>query len=76
MGEGLELAQNKAAREPFPVGRRTGHRVILEARQLGAILRPLGDVIILMPPLSITLEELEELCRITFESIGRGTAAA
>lgn len=71
---GIELVQDKATREPFPVARRTGHRVILEARQLGAILRPLGDTIVLMPPLCITLEELEELCRITFESIRRGTA--
>ncbi|MFH1595857.1 MAG: adenosylmethionine--8-amino-7-oxononanoate transaminase [Pseudomonadota bacterium] len=72
---GLELVQDKAAREPFPVVRRTGHRVILEARRLGAILRPLGDTIVLMPPLSISLEELDELCRITFEAIRRGTAA-
>ena len=72
---GLELVQDQAAREPFPAGRRVGHRVILEARQLGAILRPLGDTIVLMPPLSITLAELDELCRITFEAIRRGTAA-
>ena len=72
---GLELVQDQAAREPFPVVRRVGHRVILEARQLGAILRPLGDTIVLMPPLSITLTELDELCRITFEAIRRGTAA-
>jgi adenosylmethionine-8-amino-7-oxononanoate aminotransferase len=73
---GLELVRDKETREPFPVARRTGHRVILEARKLGAILRPLGDVMVLMPPLSITLEELAELCRITSEAIRRGTAAA
>jgi len=67
--------QDKAALEPFPVAQRTGHRVILEARQLGAILRPLGGTIVLMPPLSITLTELDELCSITFEAIRRGTAA-
>jgi adenosylmethionine-8-amino-7-oxononanoate aminotransferase len=50
--------------------------VILAARQLGAILRPLGDVIVLMPALSITLEELESLTQITFESICRVTEAA
>jgi len=73
---GLELVRDKETREPFPVARRTGHRVILEARKLGAILRPLGDVMVLMPPLSITPEELESLCRITSEAIRRGTAAA
>jgi len=73
---GIELVQDKAAKEPFPVARRVGHRVILAARRLGAILRPLGDVIVLMPPLCISLEELEELCRITFEAIRRGTGGA
>jgi adenosylmethionine-8-amino-7-oxononanoate aminotransferase len=70
---GIELVANKKTREPFPVGRRTGHRVILKARKLGAILRPLGDVIVLMPPLCITTDELESLCRITSEAIQRGT---
>jgi len=72
---GIELVQDKATREPFPVARRTGHRVILAARELGAILRPLGDVIVLMPPLCITPAQLEELCRLTREAIARGTAA-
>ncbi len=71
---GIELVADKKTREPFPLARRTGHRVILEARNLGAILRPLGDVIILMPPLCITTEQLETLCGIAFESIQRGTA--
>jgi len=71
---GIELVADRATREPFPVERRTGHRVILAARRLGAILRPLGDVIVLMPPLCITLQELDELCDITSEAIKRGTA--
>jgi adenosylmethionine-8-amino-7-oxononanoate aminotransferase len=72
---GLELVADKATREPFPVQRRTGHQVILAARQLGAILRPLGDVIVLMPPLSITPEELNHLCDLTYEAIRRATGA-
>jgi len=70
---GIELVAEKETQEPFPVARRTAHRVILEARQLGAIIRPLGDVLILMPPLSITADELNTLCRITLEAIQRGT---
>jgi len=73
---GLELVADKGSREPFPMGRRVGHRVILAARQLGAILRPLGDVIVLMPPLCITREELGALCDITEESIKQGAAGA
>ena len=70
---GIELVQDKNTREAFPLTRRTGHKVILEARRLGAILRPLGDVIVLMPPLSISLAELETLTQITFEAIRLGT---
>lgn len=56
----------------FMVGielKRGARDVILEARKRGAILRPLGEVIVLMPPLSISQKELEELGQITFDSI-------
>jgi adenosylmethionine-8-amino-7-oxononanoate aminotransferase len=69
---GLELVADKDTREPFPPGRRLGHRVILAARRLGAILRPLGDVIVLMPPLCITPEELGALCDLTQAAIDQG----
>ncbi len=73
---GLELVQDKETREPFPPARRTGHRVILEARKRGVILRPLGDVVVLMPPLCISPEELDTLARITYESICQGVKEA
>ena len=47
---GIELVADKTTREPFPVATRMGHRVILAARKLGAILRPLGDVHPHAPP--------------------------
>jgi adenosylmethionine---8-amino-7-oxononanoate aminotransferase len=48
---------------------RLGHRVTLEARKRGAIVRPLGDVVVLMPPLSIAESELQRLVEITAEAI-------
>ncbi|HEY5977365.1 MAG TPA: adenosylmethionine--8-amino-7-oxononanoate transaminase [Solirubrobacterales bacterium] len=48
---------------------RIGHRVALEARRRGAIIRPLGDTIVLMPPLAISKGELRRLLEITGESI-------
>ncbi len=48
---------------------RLGHRVTLEARKRGAIIRPLSDVVVLMPPLSISETELMRLVAITAESI-------
>ena len=52
-----------------PAVTRMGHRVTLEARRRGAIVRPLGDVVILMPPLAIAEPELERLVEIVAESI-------
>jgi adenosylmethionine-8-amino-7-oxononanoate aminotransferase len=48
---------------------RIGHQVIIEARKQGVILRPLGSVIVLMPPLSITMSELKKLIDVTFKAI-------
>jgi adenosylmethionine-8-amino-7-oxononanoate aminotransferase len=52
-----------------------GHRVTLEARRRGAIIRPLGDVLVLMPPLAIGEAELERLVGITVEAIDAATSA-
>jgi adenosylmethionine-8-amino-7-oxononanoate aminotransferase len=46
-----------------------GHRVTLEARRRGAIVRPLGETIVLMPPLAISEDDLRRLLEITWESI-------
>jgi adenosylmethionine-8-amino-7-oxononanoate aminotransferase len=48
---------------------RLGHRVTLEARERGAIVRPLGDTVVLMPPLAIAKAELRRLVGIVAESI-------
>ncbi|MBJ7347669.1 MAG: adenosylmethionine--8-amino-7-oxononanoate transaminase [Thermoleophilaceae bacterium] len=53
----------------FAPSTRAGHQVTLEARKRGAIIRPLGDVIVLNPPLNISFEQLGELVKITAESI-------
>jgi adenosylmethionine-8-amino-7-oxononanoate aminotransferase len=54
---------------------RVGHRVTLEARKRGALVRPLGDVVVLMPPLAISEAELEDLFDITVESITAALAS-
>jgi adenosylmethionine-8-amino-7-oxononanoate aminotransferase len=60
--------------EGFDPTERTGHHVALEARARGAIIRPLGDVIVLMPPLSIEGAELQRLVAITRQAIEAATA--
>ena len=66
---GIELVADPKTRAPFPWEARTGHRVALEARKRGALLRPLGDTIVLMPPLAITERDLARLIDITLESV-------
>ena len=65
---GIELAG-------FPLEARMGHRVTLEARARGAIVRPLGDTVVLMPPLSIAPAELRRLVEITAAAIAAATEA-
>ncbi|HEX3734352.1 MAG TPA: adenosylmethionine--8-amino-7-oxononanoate transaminase [Solirubrobacterales bacterium] len=59
---GIDLGQHDPAL-------RMGHRVTLAARERGAIVRPLGDTVVLVPPLSIADEDLDSLLTITAESI-------
>jgi adenosylmethionine-8-amino-7-oxononanoate aminotransferase len=73
---GIELVADRASKEAFPLKEKIGHRVILEARKRGVIIRPLGNVIVLMPPLSISIAELDRLCDVTWESIRAVTEAA
>ncbi len=57
---GIELKSDKPG---------LGHRVVLEARKRGVIIRPLGNVIVLMPPLSINITQLKILLNATYKSI-------
>ena len=66
---GIELAADATARRPYPAADRTGARVVLEARRRGVIVRPLGDVVVLMPPLSITADEIERLVTVVRDAI-------
>ncbi len=65
-GRGVMIGIDLGEHEP---ALRLGHQVTLEARGRGAIIRPLSDVIVLMPPLSISEVELRSLIEITQESI-------
>jgi adenosylmethionine-8-amino-7-oxononanoate aminotransferase len=71
---GIELVRDRATKEEYAYPLRAGHQVALEARKLGAILRPLGNVVVLMPPLAMAEAELEELAAIALASIEKVTA--
>ena len=73
---GIELVENKENKESFPMEANMSHRVILEARKNGLIIRPLGNVIVLMPVLSMSLSELQEVLDITYIAIKKVTEGA
>jgi adenosylmethionine-8-amino-7-oxononanoate aminotransferase len=55
--------------EVSPVGERTGFAVCQAARRRGVWVRPLGDVVVLMPPLAIGDDDLETLCAVVADSV-------
>jgi len=75
MMAGLELVRDRETKEPFARQEKIGMRVIEQARRKGAILRPLGPVIVVMPPLAISNHQLNELMDITYDAI-RETVAS
>jgi adenosylmethionine-8-amino-7-oxononanoate aminotransferase len=66
---GIELVKDKKSKEEYPWEQRKGVKVCMVAREKGMIIRPLGNVVVFMPPLCSTKEELTEMLEIIYESI-------
>ncbi len=66
---GIELVEDKPSRRPYDPAIRMGAQVTQAVRKHGVILRPLGDVVVLMPPLSISSEEVHTLVSSTAAAI-------
>jgi lysine---8-amino-7-oxononanoate aminotransferase len=66
---GIELVYSKERKDPFPAEKRIGYQVTLKMRELGMLTRPLGDVIVFMPPHVSTREELKAMIAIMKEAI-------
>ena len=56
---GIELVDDKPNKTPFDASAQVGARVCLKARDFGLLIRPLGDVLVVMPPLVISVEQLD-----------------
>jgi adenosylmethionine-8-amino-7-oxononanoate aminotransferase len=67
---GVELVADRATGAPLPPDAATGARVCVAARRHGVLLRPLGDVLVLMPPLSITRDEIDQLVGAVARALG------
>jgi len=66
---GIELVKDKKTKKDYSWKDKIGVKVCYHARKSGLILRPLGNVIVLMPPLSMTKQELKKVTEITYEAI-------
>ena len=70
---GIEIVRDPQTGRPYDAHLRTGHQVVLEARRQGVIIRPLGDVVVLMPPLAMDDRELELMVETTARAIEQVT---
>ena len=70
---GVELVADKSTKEPHPAQDMVPHRVIMHAREQGVVIRPLGNVIVLMPILAVRPENLTRIVEVTRDSIRKIT---
>ena len=70
---GVELVRNKKTKEPYDWAEKIGWRVAYHARENGVFIRPLGNIIVIMPPLSISKQNLNQLLKVIKESIVTAT---
>lgn len=66
---GIELVQDKNTGEAFPWKDRIGYQSTLEMRKRGMLTRPLGDIVVFMPPLASSEEQIRKMVHIIRDSI-------
>jgi adenosylmethionine-8-amino-7-oxononanoate transaminase len=71
---GIELVRARAGCQRFATDEQVGNRVCQSAMDRGVWIRPLGDVVVLMPPLSITAQEttllVDAVCHAIVDVLG------
>ena len=73
---GIELVRDRNGLIPYDANLRLGHQVTLAARKRGVILRPLGDVVVLMPAPAMPVELIDRLCDVAIECVEEVTMNA
>jgi adenosylmethionine-8-amino-7-oxononanoate aminotransferase len=64
----IELVEDFTTRRPFDPAKRLGAQVCEKARHLGLLTRPVGDVLVLMPPYCATADELGRMVDLLFQA--------
>jgi adenosylmethionine-8-amino-7-oxononanoate aminotransferase len=66
---GVELVADKASKTPFDWEQQVGARVCARARTQGLLIRPLGDVLVIMPPLAIQANQLDAMFDVLIDCV-------
>lgn len=66
---GIELVEDKETKKPYDREEKMGWRVAHRAREQGVFIRPLGNVIVIMPPLAISEQNLGQMMKVMKETI-------
>jgi adenosylmethionine-8-amino-7-oxononanoate aminotransferase len=66
---GIELVRDRTTQDPFPLEAQVGNRVGRQAREAGLLIRPIGSVVVLTPPLAMTRPLLTRMVRTTREAL-------
>jgi adenosylmethionine-8-amino-7-oxononanoate aminotransferase len=73
---GIELVKNWRTREPFALRERAGIRVCEAMARRGVLTRPVGNVIVLMPPYCTTRAQLHKMISALHDAISELFAPA
>jgi adenosylmethionine-8-amino-7-oxononanoate aminotransferase len=70
---GVELVKDKRTKEPYPYEEKIGYRVAGRAKEEGVMIRPIGNVLIIMPPLAISTDNLDQMLKVLWKAIEQAT---
>jgi adenosylmethionine-8-amino-7-oxononanoate aminotransferase len=70
---GIELVEDKEMKKPYELSKKMGWKIAEIAIQNEVLIRPLGNVVVLMPPLGIDTEDLKKLMKVTYRAIKGAT---
>ncbi|MBI2488007.1 MAG: adenosylmethionine--8-amino-7-oxononanoate transaminase [Deltaproteobacteria bacterium] len=70
---GIELVEDRETKKPYPVKMKMGWKVAELAMEEEVLIRPLGNVIVVMPPIGISMEDLKKLLTVTYRAIKKTT---
>jgi len=66
----IEIVRDFTTREAFPLAERIGHRICEAARAHGLLTRPIGDVLVLMPPYCVTPKQIAQMTEALWRGLG------